>query len=35
MNNGLLAKLDDGDIAVNLTIYGDVSDPNQFTIPNT
>jgi len=35
MNNGLIAKLDDGDIAVNLTIYGDVSDPNQFVIPNT
>ena len=35
MNNGLVAKLDDGDVAVNLTIYGDVSDPNQFAIPNT
>jgi len=34
LNNGMLAKLDDGDVAINLTIYGDASDPNQFVVPN-
>lgn len=33
MNNGLVARLDDGDVAVNLTLFGDVADQNEFVIP--
>lgn len=31
--NGLLAKLDDGDVAVTLTLYGDTVDASAFTPP--
>lgn len=33
MDNGLVARLDDGDVAVNLTLFGDVADASRFTIP--
>ena len=33
MDNGLVARLDDGDVAVNLTLFGDVADQSQFIIP--
>ena len=31
--SGLLAKLDDGDVAVTLTLYGDTVDASAFTPP--
>jgi hypothetical protein len=33
MDNGLIARLDDGDVAVNLTLFGEVADQTQFIIP--
>lgn len=33
MDNGLVARLDDGDVAVNLTLFGDVADASRFVIP--
>lgn len=33
MDNGLVARLDDGDVAVNLTLFGEVADANEFIIP--
>ena len=33
LDNGLVAKLDDGDVLVTLTLYGEVVDPNAFVIP--
>jgi len=31
--NGIVAKLDDGDVLITLTLYGDTVDPNAFTLP--
>lgn len=33
LDNGVVAKLDDGDVLVTLTLYGGVVDPNAFVIP--
>lgn len=33
MDNGLVARLDDGDVAVNLTLFGAVADASRFVIP--
>ena len=33
MDSGLIARLDDGDVAVNLTLFGAVADPNEFVFP--
>ncbi len=31
--NGLVAKVDDGDVLINLTLYGETVDENEFVIP--
>lgn len=33
LDSGVLAKLDDGDVQITLTLYGQVVDPNAFVIP--
>jgi hypothetical protein len=33
LNNGILAKLDDGDVQVTLTLYGETADPAAFQLP--
>ena len=33
LDNGLVAKVDDGDVLITLTLYGDVVDANAFVIP--
>lgn len=33
LDNGLVAKVDDGDVLVTLTLYGSVVDKNAFVIP--
>jgi hypothetical protein len=33
MENGMVARLDDGDVAVNLTMYGAVADASLFVVP--
>lgn len=33
LNNGMLAKLDDGDLLITLALYGDTADANQFVPP--
>ena len=33
MENGMVARLDDGDVAVNLTLFGAVADASKFLIP--
>lgn len=35
LNNGLLAKIDDGDVLIALTLYGETVDPNAFTLPRS
>jgi hypothetical protein len=34
LDNGLLAKLDDGDVLVTMTLFGETVDPNNFVPPN-
>ena len=33
MDNGMVARLDDGDVAVNLTLFGAAADASKFVIP--
>ncbi|MEI7547075.1 MAG: hypothetical protein WCK21_03315 [Actinomycetota bacterium] len=33
LNNGMLAKLDDGDLLITLTTYSNTADPSQFIPP--
>ena len=33
LDNGMVARLDDGDVAVNLTAFGATADPTLFQIP--
>lgn len=33
LDNGLLAKLDDGDVLVTMTLFGETVDPNNFVPP--
>jgi hypothetical protein len=33
LDNGLVAKVDDGDVLITLTLYGEVVDENAFVIP--
>lgn len=34
LDNGMLAKLDDGDVLVTLTLFGETVDPNNFVPPS-
>jgi hypothetical protein len=33
LNNGMLAKLDDGDVLITLTLYGETADTTAFQLP--
>ena len=33
LDNGLVARLDDGDVAVNLTLYGEMAEPERLVVP--
>jgi hypothetical protein len=33
LNNGMVAKLDDGDVLITLTAYGETADPAAFQLP--
>ncbi len=33
LSNGMVAKLDDGDVLVTLTLFGDVADASSFVVP--
>ena len=33
LENGLVARLDDGDVAVNLTLLGEFADPERLVVP--
>lgn len=34
LDNGLIARLDDGDVAVNLTLFVDLADATRLVLPN-
>jgi hypothetical protein len=33
LDNGIVARLDDGDVAVNLTLFGELADATKLTLP--
>lgn len=34
LDNGLVAKVDDGDVLITLTLFGEVADENAFVVPS-